>query len=229
MLPKYKYIFMITNLWEKIKEQEKNSKVQHKPACERCECCGKTSGGFRKHERRPRKIRLIVGNTVVYALVWLIRWKCLACNKTFTEYPDFVARHKRYAVQGIQELAHKYVTTMDLSYARVVLEREMAISHVGDGDEFIDQRLAGSTVWRWLRDWGNLQKILYRAINMITQKSPENMVIRDIYPVQGKKYRSEKRRSALECFLRMFPVSVQYFKIFGKKIFPGFATPETRS
>lgn len=217
---------MIKDLWAKIKKQEKDSKTQYRPKGEYCERCRKKPEHFRRHERRSRKLRVIAGQTVLYVLVWLLRWKCSECEQTFTEYPDFIARHKRYAVHQMQDLGKKYVTTMDTTYEETVREEGKAISHVGEGDELIDHFLAGSTVWRWLGYWGNQEELLSEALDMIAKKCPESMALREMQPVQPNKYRSERRRIALETFLRMFSASVEFLKLFGQKIFPGFAIRE---
>jgi hypothetical protein len=53
-----------------------------------CAICGK-SAGFAPHELRSRQLRYMVGTAVICACIVLARWRCILCNRTFTDYPDF--------------------------------------------------------------------------------------------------------------------------------------------
>ena len=41
------------------------------------------------HELRSRWLRYVVGNTVQCERIWLARWKCCTCGRSFTDHPDF--------------------------------------------------------------------------------------------------------------------------------------------
>lgn len=65
-------------------------KNSRKRVCYRTVCANcKKSEGFAPHELRSRWLRYIVGNAVRSAKVFLARWRCCHCNRSFTDYPDF--------------------------------------------------------------------------------------------------------------------------------------------
>ncbi len=79
------------NLAEEIKQH--NAAVQRNcrdRVCYRtvCAACGKNAP-FAPHQVRPRNLRYIVRNSVVCVVIWLARWRCRGCGRTFTDYPDF--------------------------------------------------------------------------------------------------------------------------------------------
>ena len=53
-----------------------------------CAGCGKKAP-FAPHGLRKRSLRYIVANSVVCTVIWLARWRCRRCGRTFTDYPDF--------------------------------------------------------------------------------------------------------------------------------------------
>ena len=65
--------------------QGPNQRVCYQNVCTAC----RKSGPFAPHQVRARNLRYIVQNTVVCARIWLARWKCRNCGKTFTDYPFF--------------------------------------------------------------------------------------------------------------------------------------------
>jgi Ni,Fe-hydrogenase I small subunit len=53
-----------------------------------CAACGKKEA-FAPHELRRRSLRYISENRVLTVVIWLARWRCRACRRSFTDYPDF--------------------------------------------------------------------------------------------------------------------------------------------
>jgi rRNA maturation endonuclease Nob1 len=53
-----------------------------------CAGCGKNAP-FASHGLRQRGLRYIVDNSVVCSVIWLARWRCRGCGRTFTDHPDF--------------------------------------------------------------------------------------------------------------------------------------------
>lgn len=53
-----------------------------------CPGCGGQEG-FHMHDRRPRTFRIVVEGSVKRLCSWILRWKCVACGKRFTDYPPF--------------------------------------------------------------------------------------------------------------------------------------------
>lgn len=59
--------------------------VRYRKRCLRCDA----TQGFKKHELRRRKLRVIVSLTVQVLSIVLVRWKCQRCGLVFTDSPDF--------------------------------------------------------------------------------------------------------------------------------------------
>lgn len=62
-----------------------------------CPCCG-AQGPYHVRECRRRWFRLVVGGYVKVLRSWILRWKCAACGKRFTDYPPF-----RLTPQAVRE------------------------------------------------------------------------------------------------------------------------------
>ena len=81
----------IVNLADQIKQHQaavlRNSRDR---VCYRtvCAACGK-KGPFAPHQVRARNLRYLVENQVVCTVIWLARWRCRGCGRTFTDLPDF--------------------------------------------------------------------------------------------------------------------------------------------
>lgn len=81
----------ISNLADEIKKHNaavrRNSRerVRYRKVCAVCE----EGEVFAPHELRSRWLRYLVGNQVECVRVWLARWKCCRCGRSFTDHPDF--------------------------------------------------------------------------------------------------------------------------------------------
>ena len=81
----------ISNLVDEIKKHNaavrRNSRdrVHYRKVCAVC----KKGEVFAPHELRSRPLRYMVGNKVQCERVWLARWKCCSCGRSFTDHPDF--------------------------------------------------------------------------------------------------------------------------------------------
>lgn len=64
-----------------------NSRDRHRYQ-EGCTGCGKDAS-LAPHELRRRKLRYVVANSVLTVVIWLARWRCRSCGRTFTDYPSF--------------------------------------------------------------------------------------------------------------------------------------------
>jgi len=53
-----------------------------------CPGCG-SQGRFGLHDRRRRTFRIVVDGCVKLLCSWILRWRCLACGKRFTDCPPF--------------------------------------------------------------------------------------------------------------------------------------------
>ena len=81
----------IANLAEQIKNHNaavrRNSRdrVRYRKTCAVC-VKGEV---FAPHEVRCRWLRYILDNQVRIERLWLARWRCCGCGRTFTDHPDF--------------------------------------------------------------------------------------------------------------------------------------------
>ncbi len=60
----------------------------YREVCANCES-NDEKDPFAPHELRRRSLRYVVANSVHCVVIWLARWRCRNCGKTFTDYPDF--------------------------------------------------------------------------------------------------------------------------------------------
>ena len=81
----------ISNLADEIKKHNaavrRNSRdrICYRKACAVCE----EGEVFAPHELRSRWLRYFVGNRVRCERIWLARWRCCRCGRSFTDHPDF--------------------------------------------------------------------------------------------------------------------------------------------
>ena len=81
----------ISHLADEIKKHNaamrRNSRdrVRYRKVCAVC----KEGEVFAPHELRSRPLRYMVGNKVQCEPIWLARWKCCTCDRSFTDHPHF--------------------------------------------------------------------------------------------------------------------------------------------
>lgn len=112
-----------------------------------CRCCHQKSSLFKLHESRKRQFRLIVEEIATVTMSFLLRWKCLFCGATFTEYPPFAVPHKRFVLTDIITLAQRYLRHESSSYRHVVRHEESDIGYPNEWN-LCDRFLSHTTVWR---------------------------------------------------------------------------------
>jgi hypothetical protein len=102
---------MLTKIEQEVQDYNEKIKEGDYPKLgEYCRNCKKKPGEFKLHDHRPRKLRIIVHALVQIITTCLVRWRCPLCNAKFTAYPDFIVRHKRYAVNQIVEQSENLLT-----------------------------------------------------------------------------------------------------------------------
>ena len=189
-----------------------------------CPKCGTFHGSFRPHERKRRSFLIIVDRLVCKMSSFLMRWKCLLCNQTFTEYPPFALPYKRYVKGEVLKFCQRYVEEDQATYRSKVRVNGMPVCYEGQGEEIDDRRLVPSTLWRWVDFLGGMKKTLQEALRLIRQKAPSSGIFREIYPIASQKYRSDARRIVLQRCLRLFRAEAEYRSFFGPSIFLQLAT-----
>ncbi len=176
-----------------------------------CLCCHQKPKFFKLHESRKRQFRMIVENIVKTTVSFLLRWRCLLCNTTFTEYPPFAAPHKRFVLTDINRLGQKYLSDT-LSYRGVVKENDDDIGYP-DSNDLCEQFISHSTVWRFM---------IYLADRSQIKRQP--FIMAKTEPISSFKYRSNKRKTLLyKAFKSIILFNMQADKLF----FPDLETGPT--
>lgn len=114
-----------------------------------CRSCHQKPAFFKLHESRKRQFRLIVEDIVTVTMSFLLRWRCLLCRATFTEYPSFAVPHKRFVLTDIITLGQRYLEHESSSYRHVVLHGGANIGYP-DAGGLCDRFLSHSSVWRYM-------------------------------------------------------------------------------
>ena len=195
--------------------------------CASAECpeCKLTPDEFKVHERRRRWFYVIVGAFVERLVSMLVRWECPLCGTTFTQYPPFALPYKRYVRQVVEPFAEKYVCEESCTYEESVKINSQGIGYGSQQPGVIDNRqLAPSSVWRWLSFLGGLKETLRRALRLIRAKSPSSELFRKAAAIAQNKYRSKERGDLLRRVLQLRYARHEYRRLFGRSIFPDYAT-----
>jgi hypothetical protein len=88
----------------------------------------------------------------------------------------------------------------------------------------VPQGLAPSTVWRWLSWLGGMPGTLRAGWELIRQKEPNSTLHRQPWAVPPQKHRTGKRQETLIAAMQVLAVDRICGRIFGKGIFPRYAT-----
>lgn len=189
-----------------------------------CRKCGEVPEKFTIHDYKRRTFLIVVNALVKTFVTWLGRWKCSKCKKTHVHYPAFAFPFKNYVRQQVLEHSEKYLSNPEMTYAKATWENNAWTGYESKDGKIDDRHLWKSAVWRWVGTLGILCEALRRILKHIRAKSPTSIVFRKLSPVHPKKYRSERRKRILERCQRMMQADKEYSEIFGKSIFPQFAT-----
>ena len=204
-----------------IAQMQANAKSLGSPD-QACPCC-KHEWKFQQHDCRLRQVLGVVGGFVVSFAIYLKRWRCCTCQKTYTHYPDFLVPYKRYVVSTIVELGELYVTEPELSYRDTVKPEGVALGYAENKDGTINERqMNHSTLWHWVT-WlgsGSLMSLGDQAANLLRQKDPGFELHREMMPILPDKYRSAKRRGILEQAAAFLRFGQQFTQFFSRCIFP---------
>jgi hypothetical protein len=80
-------------------------------------------------------------------------------------------------------------------------------------------------VWRWLSWLGDgLQGTFRKAWRLISEREPRSTLHHQDWSVSPAKYKSDARRQTLQRALQALVVRKIFQDLFGKAIFPNFAT-----
>lgn len=188
-----------------------------------CEFCNGSLSSLKLHEARFRVFYYIVDCYVYRKESWLGRWKCTACKKTFTYYPEYCLPYKRYVKADILKYCCIYLNNAKISYRSVVKEGSFVIVHKA-AEQTKQCELSGTSIWRWQSFLSILSKVEQKGLQLIREKSSECQIFREVYTMSKLKYRTLKRKNQLFQALKLLKVEEVFKKIFSTTIFPKFAT-----
>jgi hypothetical protein len=141
--------------------------------------------------------------------------------------PSFALPFKRFVSQVVCERSQAFLGTQQ-SYRDSVRLHGQAVVYDDRQDEELGRRaaaLAHSTVWRWLSWLGDqLQDAWGLVRRLIRGKTPSSTLHRESWSVSPYKYRSEPRRLTLQHAVEGLVLAEVFRQLFGKAIFPRFAT-----
>ena len=204
--------------------------------CPRCE--GRPRE-FKRHDMRKRTFLVVLASLVHTVASFLVRFKCPLCGKTFTAYPDFALRHKRYVRDTVLEKSTQYVENeMNesnvrkkvkgeyVSYRKAVKENGHGVGYPptqedGEGEP---PQLAHSTLYRWITSLSGLKTTLRKTLQIIEEAVPASRVFRQVFPIHPRKYQSQERRQCLQVTRQLLRADREYRILFAASVFPHFAT-----
>ncbi len=184
----------------------------------KCPKCHGSSAGFTSHETRFRKLQIIEGNVIHAFLVTLFRWKCLFCKATFTDYPPFMTRYKRFANEDVVDFCQTYLMKHTATYRSISNPDACGIVYSREPEQ--DKRLSHSTLWSWLTFLGALKKPLQKMLRFVTEKDPSSQAHRLNWIIHPRKYRSKPRSSCLYTALHLIFVMPIYRNSIQGDLFP---------
>jgi transposase-like protein len=201
-----------------LEKVEKNQiSPQNLPDCKRCSL---EAHYFKLHGYRERSFLIIVDMTVQPEYAPLVRFRCPACNKTVTYYPDFALPYKHYTRQSILGFAENYLTSETTTYQQAVM-----VEHEVPGYPGGEKSLAPSTLHRWITSASQWVQTTQTALNLICQENPSTRACRDLaqLTVAPCKYKSQARKNRLLGGLRLLLVENFFKATFNLSIFTNLA------
>ncbi|MGB5987082.1 MAG: DUF6431 domain-containing protein [Desulfobacterales bacterium] len=187
-----------------------------------CVNCGLEALHFKLHAYRERRFLIIVEMTVQPEHAPLVRFRCPACGKTVSYYPDFALPHKHYTRQSIMGFAENYFASDTTTYQQAVMDIEQLGVPGYPGEE---KSLWPSTVHRWVTALSRLPHTTQTALNLIGQQNPATKLFRDLAQLTiapGKYNRPSRKKHLLGC-LRLLVVETFFKATFNLSIFTNLA------
>lgn len=184
------------------------------PPCKRCK-----KNIFKQHATRERQFYVTSEDMIKVILGLLIRWKCLGCGKTFTDYPEFAVPYKRYIVPIIKKYTSLYTEDYRASYRKVIIRN--CIGYPGS-----EQQLNHTTIHRWITNFGNYGKIIRTAQDIYLQAKPQSDICRELISlsIPSAKYHTQERKALLQRCRQLLRIEVKFWSIFKASIFTKLAT-----
>lgn len=218
--------YMVAPVPEEI-QRHTDSVLSRNDACPVTDCpvCHQRPAGFSRHDVRRRSLLCVTEGIVRRLVTFLVRWLCPLCNHTFTVYPRFMLRYKRYVADTVLDKSTAYVEDRAPTYRGTIKEGPLPVAYDATPGSLDDGRqLAPSTLHRWLSTLGGLREILRNAFAALKAACPGTNVFRVAPMIAPRKYRSQPRRLRLQAAATLLRVDREFTAAFTTSIFPHFAT-----
>jgi len=141
--------------------------------------------------------------------------------------PSFALPYKRFVTDVLCDCCRAFLGS-DQSYRLTVQVQGRELVYDDRQDEALARQgaaLAHSTVWRWLSWLGDGLRESVRTIRqLIRARASRNTLHREVWCLSPHKYRSDSRRLTLQRALGTVVIAEIFRRLFGKAIFPHFAT-----
>jgi len=141
--------------------------------------------------------------------------------------PSFALPYKRFVTEVLCDRSRAFLGS-DQSYRDTVRLQGRDLVYDDRQDEELGRQgaaLAHSTVWRWLSWLGDgLREAFPTVRQLIRARAPRNTLHREVWCLSPYKYRSDSRRLTLQRALGTVVIAEIFKRLFGKAIFPHFAT-----
>jgi hypothetical protein len=149
----------------------------------------------------------------------------------FYGLPSFALPFKRFVSQVVCDRSQTFLGT-EQSYRDSVRWQGRTLVYDDRQEEKLGREaaaLASSTVWRWLSWLGDQLQDRFRQVRqLIRSRTADSTLHRESWPVSPYKYRSEARRLTLQRAVEGLVIAKVFQRLFGKAIFPRFATADCR-
>ncbi len=159
--------------------------------CKKCRK-EKTSGDFKRHDRRSRIFQWLDNEIVKRVNSWVLRWVCLECGNVTTELPDFALPFKRYVAQTVVDTTAKFLAGTLESMGGVVAvadeNTKVAVTYVDmvNGKAEVSwEQMWRKTVRGWCGWLGELEEVLNVAKRLVEPFREEMMQSRFSYLSKG--------------------------------------------
>lgn len=141
--------------------------------------------------------------------------------------PSFALPYKRFVTEVLSDRSRAFLGT-DQSYRDAVRLQGRELVYDDRQDEKLARdgaALTHSTLWRWLSWLGDGLRESIRVVRqMIRARASRSTLHRELWCVSPYKHRSDSRRLTLQRALGTVVIAEIFQRLFGKAIFPHFAT-----
>lgn len=187
------------------------------PQCPRCSV---DPDHFKLHAYRERRFLVIIKMIVEAVYCPLARFRCIGCNQTFTDYPDFAIPHKHYTRPTIINFTSNYVEPEKITYEKALMVDQYVPGYPEGG-----RTIAASTIHRWVTTLGQMDQTRQKSLALLLQKDPILSICRDLaqLTIPGHKYKTRCRKALLLGCRQLLIIETLFQAVFKSSIFTKLA------